>query len=94
MLLHEAVTAAQGAPSVIRRPNFGRVFILVPKGSRNYLYVGTEGTPSTCIGWEPIVEDITADDWEVIRVEGIEWPEDIPTPVQRTWRRFLERSRG
>ena len=94
MFLNEAITIAQEQPSAIRRPNFGRGFILVPKHPRDWLYVGSEGTPQTCAGWEPMVEDLLADDWEVIRAEGIEWPEPAPKPVQRTWRRFLKQILG
>ena len=91
MLIHEAIRKAQEAPSVIMRPGFGRLFILVPPSSGDFLYVGAKGTPKLGIGWEPLVEDLMADDWVVTRAEGIEWPESNPAPIQRTWMRFLKR---
>lgn len=89
MYIHEVLKKAQESPSVIRRPDFGRAFVLVPKGSSNFLYAGAEGAVKVCIGWEPRVEDLLADDWEVTRAEGIEWPESAPTSIQRSWKRFL-----
>ena len=94
MYIHEAVTEARKAPSIIRRPCFGVVFILVPPNPRDLLYLGTERSPQTIIGWEPSVEDVLANDWEVTRAEGIEWPELPPTPAQRCWRRLLKKWLG
>lgn len=91
MLIHEALREAQKGPSIIRRSDFGRAFILVPKHPRDVLYVGMEGTVNLAIGWEPSVEDLMADDWEITRAEGIEWSERVPEPVQRTWMHFLKR---
>lgn len=91
MTLYEAIKKGQESPSVIRRPDFGRSFVLVPQESGDYLYAGNEGVVKVCIGWEPRVEDLLADDWEVTKAEGIEWPEPVPTPVQRSWKRFLNR---
>ena len=89
MYIHEAITEAQKRPSVIRRPDFGRFFILVPQNPKEVLYGGVNGSPTPIMGWEPTGEDLTADDWEVSRAEGIEWPEPAPIAIQRTWVRFL-----
>lgn len=89
MYIHEALRKAQEMPSAITRPSFGRLFVLVPQNSKDFLYAGSEGTPKVHIGWEPSVEDLMADDWEVTRAEGIEWPEPAPTHIQRAWKRFL-----
>lgn len=94
MFIHEAVKKAQEQPSVIRRPVFGRAFILVPLNTKDCLYVGVEGSVDVAVGWEPSAEDLTAEDWEVIQVEGIEWPEQVPTPIQRVWEHFLRRKSG
>lgn len=89
MYIHEAIRKAQEVPSIIRRPCFGRSYILVPGNVRDWLYGGAENHPGVMIGWEPMVEDLLADDWEVTRAEGIEWPAEAPTPAQRSWMHFL-----
>lgn len=89
MFIHEALREAKKGPSVIRRPDFGRSFILVPQNPRDVLYGGMEGSMKLAIGWEPSAEDLMAEDWEVTRIEGLEWPEPAPAPIQRTWEHFL-----
>ena len=91
VFIHEALREAQKGPSIIKRSDFGRAFILVPKNPRDVFYVGMEGSVDLAIGWEPSPEDLMADDWEVTRAEGIEWPERAPGLVQRTWKHFLQR---
>lgn len=90
MYIHEALREALKRPSVIRRSDFGRSFILVPEHPRDVLYGGMEGSMHLAIGWEPSADDLMADDWEVAQVEGVEWPESVPNPILRTWQHYLQ----
>lgn len=91
MYIHEAVGEALKAPSTLTRPNFpDGCFLLVVQNERYCLYLGTDGIASPIYGWEPSASDLIADDWEVTRAEGIEWPEEPQKPERRLWKRLAE----
>lgn len=95
MYIHEAIQKAQIAPSVITRHGFGdRCYLVVSSNPRECIYVGAEGLLKLGYGWEPTAEDLISNDWEVTRVEGLEWPETAPTNIQRSWKRFLNQGSG
>ena len=90
MLIHEAIRKAQQAPSIVTRQGFGgRYFLLISRNTRDCIWVGSEGLAKPGYGWEPTVDDLLADDWDVTTVAGIEWPAEAPAHVQRVWTHFL-----
>ena len=90
MHIHEAILKARKAPSILRRPVFGKCYLIISGNPNDCIYIGAEGMAKPGIGWEPTEDDLTADDWMVTQIDGITIPETAPSKIQRTWLHFLK----